>query len=1420
RRREAGGPRAALHSRAGSPGPGGAAAPGGRTVRVTRPRALDGSLDLARALRPLRRPADAPGRAALDEEATAEATAETGILLPAWRPAREPYFSVDLLVDTGATMAVWHRLADELGTLLERHGAFADVRRWSLRTDLDAPALAPLRRHSPAVPPVPRSGWFRPLLDPTGRRILLVLTDGVGPAWYGEELPGFLAATAATRPAAALQVLPRRLWHRTALRTAPVEARASDTGRPVPVFRSEAALPGIPRGARGAAERARVRWLPVLEVDADWLAPWARLTAGRACGWTPMLAAPLGGVPRPQRPAGHAEGPATPAERVARFRAGSSPTAYRLACHLAAAPLSLPVMRLVQQAAVPESGQTDLAELFVSGLLEPPGAAAGDPDEQIYAFRSGVRAELLTELSRTESVDVLALLAKVSGRVAATFGGTLDFRALATVGGDGAPPSALSERSRVFAEVAVEVLAGAGGRHAEDAARLASALERSALERSARDGAAARTAPTVPAAAPGAPTSPALRPDRLVPVPPVQSPPDPPVMIGRRGALAELAEAFSPTRTVTRPGLPDLVILTGALGTGRRRLVQEYVGAFGGSHPFVHWIDARRPGTLRTGLSRLWQAVGPAGALLDESSLAPLWRQLARHQDWLVVLDDVPRGAWASDSELPFFLPRHGRGCVVVTTESIGSWRPPTGARVVRLGALDTDEVVDELRRWLGPEHDAADPAVERALRRLARRLPRVPVQLAARNLAADVAEALAAPGPRNGIAEEEALVQAGIIRIPPSRRIPLQTLPAASRAFTGRAVELGELISFLTPAEPGTDATRAAVVSGLPGVGKTELVLQAAERVLAFGWYPGGVLYLDLAGNRSGEALTTEKAVELLLRSLDTNQDAIPADHQYRLLVHRAALARYTREFGPVLMVLDNAASAAQVAPLLPTDGAVSVLVSSRSVLSLDARLFEVGVLTAEASVRLLENRLRKRLGHDTRIADAPDQARALAELCGRLPLALTLCAGQLAQTPSRPVASLVEQLTDPRRRLDLIRRDEQSVRTAFDISYRQLPGDQARLFRLLSVFPHPDLTTEAAARLADLDARETGILLSALADTHLVGYGSAWGRWSVHSLLTLYAVGLREDHADNRDQALERLLTHYRSAVESAVQHLDHGFTDRFRSPAEVRTWVDFERPVLLPLVRYAAFTLATPLTALLVRVRGFDDLATVVDTVLAALRRDDNREDEAGFLERLRLELDGRPPGEDVPEDQRTAFEQLSRLTGDSSDRKAVHLLFQLRGADVRTAKSVVTEILVDLAADPEADGTVLDLDTALQVTLTGERDPLAAVGRAIVRVWQAMSALPAGTRPPLGLAVFTGPHDSRAPGRQALMRRLATAPRTPYSPIAALTVSGAVLDLVSDRLGTGEALRFTQVEGAHLYNGDAYALGGQLADVSGS
>ncbi|MGF0171449.1 TIR-like protein FxsC [Streptomyces sp. Marseille-Q5077] len=736
-------PSAELHL----PGGDGGSAPvrpgAAHAIRVSQPQALPDALVLTRALRPMRQVVPSAVARVLDVEATAAASGDTGLLLPITRPSLERRFSVDLLIDTGTTMTVWHRLADELRTLLARHGAFAGVRAWALQTDTAEPTLAPFRRGAQAVSPTRR--WRQALADPAGRRVVLVLTDGVGPAWYGSELPGTLADWSARRPVAALQVLPSRLWHRTALRTAPVRALGTEADRATIEVRSAGPLPGIARGSAGAEERARIRWLPVLELSGDWLDPWSRLVSGRTTDWVPLQAAPLTVAERPGR-SDPADEPGSPAGWVESFEEGYSPQAFQLLRLLAAAPLSLPVMRLVQRAMLPTSTAMNLAEIFLSGILvrRTPDGPGEDPDSVVYDFRPGVRDLLLDRLTRTESLRVLErVISGVSERVAATFGGVTDFGALVAAAEEngGLDGLELPEGSRAFAEVALAVIGGVGGDYAQVAAKLtrarAQAAPRVAPEadpaprepekeegrgrqrrpwllpwrRRGRDDAldeAAETEAEATTVAAGGDVTRAVDGARV----PSRVPSIPRSYV-RRDEAADVRHALLADLPSADVGYPiphtATCVIEGPPGAGKTALAIDVAHTVGGGFAMVRWIRAHDRDRLVEELLAFADDLGipGSGVVLDVyGRLAELRSYLMGHPGWLLIYDGVTSGTfrllladWPTERLL---LPPDGYGAWLVTASAEVSL-PELPHTTVTLGDMDRDTAVRYLVTALDP---------------------------------------------------------------------------------------------------------------------------------------------------------------------------------------------------------------------------------------------------------------------------------------------------------------------------------------------------------------------------------------------------------------------------------------------------------------------------------------------------------------------------------------------------------------------------------------------------------------------------------------------------------------------------------------------------------------------------------------------
>ncbi|MFI6055580.1 tetratricopeptide repeat protein [Streptomyces violascens] len=245
------------------------------------------------------------------------------------------------------------------------------------------------------------------------------------------------------------------------------------------------------------------------------------------------------------------------------------------------------------------------------------------------------------------------------------------------------------------------------------------------------------------------------------------------------------------------------------------------------------------------------------------------------------------------------------------------------------------------------------------------------------------------------------------------------------------------------------------------------------------------------------------------------------------------AALAVYRSRLAGTrtLIVLDNAREVEQVRPLLPGSDRCLVLVTSRNRLSgliaLDGAVpLPLDVLSREEAHELL----LRRLGPEP-VLDHPEAAYELIELCARLPLALNIAAARAADRPGVPLDVWADELRDTRARLDLLAADDgyADVRAVLSWSYRALPPQSARLFRLLGLHPGPDISAAAAASLAGLPLSSTQILLDELHRAHLVTRQKD-ARYTFHDLLRAYAIELVEGH-DRTERAAStlRMYDHY---------------------------------------------------------------------------------------------------------------------------------------------------------------------------------------------------------------------------------------------------------------------------------------------------
>ncbi|MFF6785409.1 tetratricopeptide repeat protein [Streptomyces sp. NPDC012510] len=438
--------------------------------------------------------------------------------------------------------------------------------------------------------------------------------------------------------------------------------------------------------------------------------------------------------------------------------------------------------------------------------------------------------------------------------------------------------------------------------------------------------------------------------------------------------------------------------------------------------------------------------------------------------------------------------------------------------------------------------------------------------------------------------------------------------------------------------------------VTGMGGIGKTALAVEAAHRAGAEGWFPGGFLFIDLRGYDDNPA-TADQGVLALLDAMGVRGTDLPPttarqyDEYQRLLS-----ARQDR----MLLILDNASAASPYLSLVPGTAHHSVLITSRDYPNVNSvRVIELGTLDRETSVALITHALHTTDERDDRPSREPEALREIASLCGGLPLALQIAAGMLHRRRYRDIAWSVAQIReaeDPTAALDRgspvrdLNDRSLVLRPVLETSYRRLPPDQARLLRLLSLAPGSETTTEAVTALLDLDTPAALDLLEGLVTAYLVapvrdGGGRASDRWRLHDLVRAFGLSVvAEDEAlrEEGEAARERILEFYyrwANAADSRLRWLPGmAEPERFTTRAQALAWLDGERAGLVATVLWAgeerfadaAVLLALCLGEYLALRRFFDDRIGVYEAAQKAAQRSGDRHCEAVAWNNLGLAL----------------------------------------------------------------------------------------------------------------------------------------------------------------------------------------------------
>ncbi len=349
------------------------------------------------------------------------------------------------------------------------------------------------------------------------------------------------------------------------------------------------------------------------------------------------------------------------------------------------------------------------------------------------------------------------------------------------------------------------------------------------------------------------------------------------------------------------------------------------------------------------------------------------------------------------------------------------------------------------------------------------------------------------------------------LMRMPGPKVRPHQ-LPPQLPEFAGRGFEQSELL-----AARERDGVRILALQGMGGVGKTTLAVRVAHALAEN--YPDAQIFIDLRG-AGNLPLPVSEAQSMIMRTF-LPAARLPENETDLSKMYQAVLSGKR-----VLLLLDNAAGAHQLAPLLPPEGSMTIVTSRQRIELKEAFTCRLDVLPGAEARELLRRILPV----------AGDYASRLAELCGRLPLAIRLAAGAVTGTPRLSIEEYI-------RRLDGVQKSGRVWRpidAVLETSYDLLGEGLQKVWRSLGIFSD-SFDIAAAAALWRVNPARAEEMMNRLLSFNLVERNRLSGRFRLHDLMSRFADDRLTDA--ERSIALHRHAAHYQSVLHEADALYEQG-------------------------------------------------------------------------------------------------------------------------------------------------------------------------------------------------------------------------------------------------------------------------------------
>lgn len=342
-----------------------------------------------------------------------------------------------------------------------------------------------------------------------------------------------------------------------------------------------------------------------------------------------------------------------------------------------------------------------------------------------------------------------------------------------------------------------------------------------------------------------------------------------------------------------------------------------------------------------------------------------------------------------------------------------------------------------------------------------------------------------------------------------------LHQLSSHIQTFVGREQEVDKLVQALRTAAASSTESAISGITGMGGIGKTELAYKAAHLLLND--FPGGQFVINLRGT-SNNPMTPKEALQYVIRSFNC-KISLPENISDLRNMYLSLL--YSKR---ILVLADDAQDAAQVSELLPPAGC-ALLITSRNKFSLRGmETIDLDVLSPTHAKQFLLKELN----------DIGNYTEELAYLCGYLPLALQICASLLKS--SYDVKKYLEQLRIERLKnlshTDNPNDSQASVEASLRLSYDALTSTAQSMLCQISVFSASfDLKAVQAVVLIEDDITK---MLELLNSRSLLKWDVTTRRCSLNNLVRVFVIA----QLKHTDELLKRHARYYAEVAKYAGQ------------------------------------------------------------------------------------------------------------------------------------------------------------------------------------------------------------------------------------------------------------------------------------------